>query len=234
MSSSSAKAARRSTTGLPANSPPVKSGHALSEYVYRLLLRLYPSEFRREYGPHMVQLFRDCARAAAARDGWSGHWQLWLRTLLDLIRTAPNEHLEKLRKESTFMKNLRNDALACCGCIGIIVIAMVLLSYGRKHDVSAILMFGYALDALVTTGVIGNLIVFLLVKATRLNPLRIALWTFLVVHAAPVLLLAVVGSRMDPNFRFGSVLIGYVASFLFWFGLHWIWSQTRKQPPALA
>ena len=132
------------------------------------------------------------------------------------------------------MKNLRSDAVALCGCIGIVVCAMVLLSYGRKHEVSSILLFGYVLDALVTAGVVGNLIVFLLVKTTSLNPLRIALWTFLVVHAAPVLLLALIGSRMEPNFRFGSVLIGYVVSFLFWFGVHWIWSQTRKQPPALA
>ena len=132
------------------------------------------------------------------------------------------------------MKNLRNDALALCGCIGIIIIAMLLLSYGKKHEVSSILVFGYALDALVTAGVIGNLVVFLLVKTTRFNPLRIALWTFLVVNAGPVLLLAIVGSRMDPNFRLGSVLIGYVVSFLFWFGVHWIWSQMRKQSQALA
>ena len=159
---------------------------------------------------------------------------MWLRTLLDLIESVPKEQLENLRKENSLMKNLRNDALALCGCIAIIVLALVLLTYGRNHNVSAILFFGYALDAVVTTGVIGNLIVFLLVKMTRLNPLRIALWTFLVVHVTPVLLLAVVGSRIDPQFRFGSVLIGYVVSFLFWFGVHWIWSQTRKQPPALA
>jgi hypothetical protein len=233
MSASSANTSR-SVNGLPANSSPVNKAQAVSQRVYRLLLLIYPLEFRREYGPHMAQLFRDCCRAADTRDGRPGLWRLWLRTLLDLVQTAPKEHLENLRKENSFMKNLRSDALAFCGCIGIIIIALVLLTYGRNHNVSAILFFGYALDAVVTTGVIGNLIVFLLVKTTSLNPLRTALWTFLVVHAAPVLLLAVVGSRIDPQFRFGSVLIGYVVSFLFWFGVHWIWSQTRKQPAALA
>jgi len=234
MTTPSAKTGSGSGIGRSAGSSPVDNRHAVSQRIYRLLLRCYPQEFRREYGPHMVQLFRDCCRSAAVRDGRAGLCRLWLRVLLDLIRTAPEEHLQKLRKENCVMKNLRSDAVALCGCIGIVVCAMVLLSYGRKHEVSSILLFGYALDALVTAGVVGNLIVFLLVKTTSLNPLRIALWTFLVVHAAPVLLLALIGSRMEPNFRFGSVLIGYVVSFLFWFGVHWIWSQTRKQPPALA
>jgi len=234
MSTSSANTSSSSANGLPANGPPVLKRHAVSTRVYRLLLRFYPLEFRQEYGLHMAQVFRDCCRTADVCEGWSGLWNLWLRTLFDLIRTAPSEHLENLRKENSLMKNLRNDALAFGGCIGIIVIAMVLLNYGRKHDVSTILVVGYALDALITTGVIGNLIVFLLVKVTRLNPFRTALWTFLVVSAAPLLLLAAVGSRIDPQFRFGSVLIGYVASFLFWVGVHWLWSQTRKQPQALA
>jgi hypothetical protein len=81
----------------------------------------------------------------------------------------------------------------------------------------------------VTVGVIGNLIVFLLVKTTRLNPLRIALWTFLVVDAVLVVLLAITVGRSDPQFRLGSVLIGYVVSFLFWFGLHWMWSKSNGQ-----
>jgi hypothetical protein len=102
------------------------------------------------------------------------------------------------------------------------------LSYGRKHEVASILTFGYALDALVTTGVIGNVIIFLLLKTTRFNPLRIAFWTLLVVHAVPAIFIAVIGQK-DPLFNPGSVAIGYVVSFLFWLFLHWVWRSTSSR-----
>lgn len=127
------------------------------------------------------------------------------------------------------MKNLRRDALALIGTLAIVVIAFLLLSYGRKHEVASIIMFGYVLDALVTVGILGNIIVFLLVKTTRLNPVRTALWTFLVISAAPVLLLLLTVGRSDPQFRMGSVVVGYVVSFLFWFALHWMWAKSKGQ-----
>lgn len=198
-----------------------------SQELFRLILLAYPREFRREFGPDMAQVFRDCYRAEERTGGPIGIRRLWLHTLLDLIRTAPKEHLEKLGKDSSVMNNLRKDALALLGCIGIIVIAFLLLAYGRKHEVTAILLVGRSLDALVTAGAVGNLIVFLIVKTTRLNPLRTALWTFLVVNVVLALVSALIGSRVDPQFRLGSVLIGFVVSFLFWFGLHWAWAQRK-------
>jgi hypothetical protein len=198
-----------------------------SQKLFQLILLAYPREFRREFGPDMAQVFRDCYRAEEEAGGPLGVWRLWLHTLLDLIRTAPKEHLEKLGKDSSVMNNLRKDAVALLGCIGIIVIAFLLLAYGRKHEVTPILLFGRSLDALVTAGVVGNLIVFLIVKATRLNPLRTALWAFLVVNGALFFVATLIGSRVDPQFRLGSVLLGYVVSFLFWFGLHWVWAKSK-------
>ena len=127
------------------------------------------------------------------------------------------------------MKNLRKDALALIGSLAIIVVAFLLLSYGRKHGVSSIIMFGYVLDALVMAGILGNIIVFLLVKTTKFDPVRTALWTFLIISAAPVLLIALTVGRSDPQFRLGSVVIGNVLSFLFWFALHWMWAKSKGQ-----
>lgn len=209
--------------------PPANKIQLFSSRVYNWLLLAYPVEFRRDYGPQMAQVFRDCCRQEHRRGSHLGFWRLWWHTLADLLQTATREHMERFGKENSFMNNLRRDAVAVFGCIGIIVVAVLLLYYGRRNEVSSILMFGYALDALVTTGVIGNLIVFLLVKTTRLNPLRIALWTFLIVHSVLVLLLAIIAGRNDPQFSLGSVLIGYVVSFLFWFGLHWLWARSSGQ-----
>jgi hypothetical protein len=115
--------------------------------------------------------------------------------------------------------------MALLACVGIIAIAMVLLSYGRSNEVSSILAFGYVLDAIVVSGVVGNLVVFLLVKTTKLNPLRIALGTFAVVHTVLLLLAVLVAGRVDPGFNLGGVVAGYVVSFLFWTGLHWAWHR---------
>ena len=201
---------------------------SFSPRVYRFLLLAYPAQFRREYGPLMTQVFRDSCRFQGRQDAKFGLLHLWLGTFLDLIQTVPHEHLHNLGKEKSFMNNLRKDALGVVGCLAIILIAFFLLRYGRSHDVSSILLFGYILDAVVTIGLIGNLVVFILAKTTRFNSLRIALWTFLIVSAVPLILVSLIGSRVDPQFSLGSVVVGYVVSFLFWYGLHWMWAQKSQ------
>jgi hypothetical protein len=85
---------------------------------------------------------------------------------------------------------------------------------------------GYILDALISTGVIGNFIVFLLSKTTKLNPLRTALSVFAVVHAV-LLLLIVVISRNGPPVNWAGVMIGYLVSYVIWVGLHFAWHMTK-------
>ncbi len=126
--------------------------------------------------------------------------------------------------------NGRKNLTAMLACVGIILIAALLLSYGRRNEVSSILMFGYVLDAVVFTGVVGNLIVFVLAKATKSNPFRIALWTFAVVHALPVVFMALIVGARDPRFNLANVVVGYVVSFLLWTGLHWAWRTPSPQP----
>ena len=126
------------------------------------------------------------------------------------------------------MRNLRTDLFAIGGCVLIIIAAMLLLNYGRSHQVSSILLFGHVLDALAFTGLLGNLIVFLLIKLTSLRPLRVAFWTFLVVTLVPALALTAIAATGDPNFNAPKILIAYVVSFFFWYGLHWLWSNKLK------
>ena len=65
----------------------------ISEWVYRALLVLYPSEHRREYEEQMVQLFGDRMR----RDGGGYRSAIvWLHILSDLFHSALNEHLERV------------------------------------------------------------------------------------------------------------------------------------------
>src|SRR5688572_5075043 len=62
-----------------------------SERIYRWLLRLYPREFRDEYGQEMSLLFRDRAL--------EGPLRLWVQVLGDFIFHAPREHWSALRQD---------------------------------------------------------------------------------------------------------------------------------------
>ena len=63
----------------------------VSEKVYRVLLRVFPSEHRREYGEPMVQMFRDRMR----RDGGGLRTLVvWVQMFFDLMRSAFRERME--------------------------------------------------------------------------------------------------------------------------------------------
>ncbi|HJU92050.1 MAG TPA: hypothetical protein VJ656_03860 [Pyrinomonadaceae bacterium] len=195
----------------------------ISDRLYGLLLFAYPSGFRREFGNEMLQVFRDCYRAEARARSLPS---FWLRTLLDLLLTAAKERADSIGRKETFM-NRRSDAMALLGCIGIIVIAFLLHRYGIRNNIPFHFWSGYILDALIVTGVIGNFIVFLLSKTTKLNPLRTAISVFAVVHLV-LLLLIVVISRNGPPTNWAGVMIGYLVSYVFWVGLHFAWRMTNR------
>ena len=199
----------------------------LSFQIYELLLVAYPSEFRAEYGPLMVQLFRDRYRQEATKHKLALLFY-WCAVINDLVVTAVKEHAEK-RKGANFMHSLRRDLVGLSACVVISIAAFVLLSYGRSHEVGSILLFGRILDAVATAGILGNIIVFLLARTTKWDPLRIALWTFLIVNLVPAIVLAFVGPKIDPQFRMAATLTSYVVSFLFWFSLHYAWRATGKE-----
>jgi len=59
---------------------------------YRVWLWAYPAGFRQDYGDEMAMFFQDCCQDAFKQQGWLGVWQLWWRTLFDLVTTIPREH----------------------------------------------------------------------------------------------------------------------------------------------
>ena len=63
----------------------------VSERLYRWLLRLYPRDFRDEYGREMSLLFR-----ARANDGLL---RLWFQVLGDLVFHAPQEHWSTIKQD---------------------------------------------------------------------------------------------------------------------------------------
>ena len=59
--------------------------------LYRLLLRAYPKAFRRLYGADLEADFEALRQRVRARDGRRGVARLWLRTIVDVLKTAARE-----------------------------------------------------------------------------------------------------------------------------------------------
>ena len=77
----------------------------LSTRLYQALLVIYPSEFRWIYGIPMLQVFRDCSLRALRESGYAGLFSLWMRTMLDTVQTALEEHIQRgvdMSKEKFF------------------------------------------------------------------------------------------------------------------------------------
>ncbi len=59
---------------------------------YQRLLRLYPKDFQEDFGEEMTRLYRDRGREEP-------RWRLWCSLIVDLLRTAPSEHLSVLSQD---------------------------------------------------------------------------------------------------------------------------------------
>jgi len=64
---------------------------AVSERWFRLLLRLYPVNFRDEMGDGVVETYRDRARDALNRGGIIRLVVVWMRAFMDSLRNGPGE-----------------------------------------------------------------------------------------------------------------------------------------------
>jgi hypothetical protein len=68
-----------------------------TERVYGWLLRAYPSSFRSDYEAQMRTVFRDQLRDARASDGTGTVPAVVTRAVVDVLATAPVQHLRKER-----------------------------------------------------------------------------------------------------------------------------------------
>jgi predicted permease len=74
--------------------------NSLGDRVFRRLVKLFPSEFRSDYGGEMEKVFAQQRRETGG--GFIGLLRLWGETIAGIFRTAPGEHLEMFRQDGGF------------------------------------------------------------------------------------------------------------------------------------
>jgi putative ABC transport system permease protein len=82
------------------------AGPPLHDRLYRALLKLFPREFRGDFGDQMADDFNDQREDAARAGGPRRVRMLWLRTFVDALRRAPREHLDILRRDAGYALRL--------------------------------------------------------------------------------------------------------------------------------
>jgi hypothetical protein len=103
-------------------------------WAYVRLIRLYPSEFQKEFGEEMQSVFV-AAVSDAAKNGGFSLAQFIFFELLDLPINLAIEHISKLRKEWS-MKDMSHGIKpfrsAEMGALGLLI-GMVIMLLGRKY-----------------------------------------------------------------------------------------------------
>jgi putative ABC transport system permease protein len=76
--------------------------------MFRRLLRLFPAEFRGDFGDDMAETFRDQQEAVMHRGNIASALALWWHTIVGIVRTAPREHVAQLTTDVRYaLRNLR-------------------------------------------------------------------------------------------------------------------------------
>jgi hypothetical protein len=125
---------------------------SISEHAYRMLLRVYPTGFRREYGAQMEQAFRDLCREAARRGGRVGLARLWVRVGLDLASSAIVERRRAKTKEIA-VKDKMAWAVALTASFILVWLSLGVGIIGADGDPANMMYFG-----VLAVGIIGAIV----------------------------------------------------------------------------
>lgn len=106
---------------------------------YQLILHAYPYSFRREFGESMTQVFGDSVRDAWKRAGLAGLARLWMRTVIDVVRSLFSAYVSE-KRDSRFKLAVGLSALYVCSLVG--VVGYGAIAFGEFYQPPTFSKFG--------------------------------------------------------------------------------------------
>src|ERR1700761_9526200 len=103
---------------------------------YKLLLHLYPSSFRAQYGAEMAEIFAD--RLVQSKQPWL-RFVLWLLTFFDVLWNAALLHWEITRRD------LYHSARSLLRSPGFTITAILLITIGIGANVAVFTLTNFVL-----------------------------------------------------------------------------------------
>ena len=107
----------------------------LADRLFRALLRLFPCEFRGDFGDEMSADFRDQRLDAWRRHGIRGLLRVWLATIGDALKRAPREQIAVLAEDAAFAGRMMRKYLVST----VVIVALLAIGIGAN-----IAVFGFA------------------------------------------------------------------------------------------
>ena len=195
-----------------------------SRRVYTLLLATYPPGFRREYGGEMARVFADLCRESAGRASLA---RVWAGALADLLLTAPRLRAEEMLEGGGLMRSIRTAALALAAyAFTLLVVAPLFVRNARSmpNFVAGLL------DALISTGLVFNLVFQVLTLLRRLEGVRAVRAALALTTCVIGVLMFVSASSEGPHAPHLNpfIIVAQVVSLLVWFTVHMWWVLRRR------
>ena len=98
-----------------------------SEQVYEILLKLYPQNYRQEFGEEMKYIFSESLQEAYTKQGGQGILHLWARTVVDAGTSLVIQHLESQKGNNAVKTNNPSILLQNRNILLIALVTMLIL-----------------------------------------------------------------------------------------------------------